>query len=78
MLQQDPDLFQLYKNLVVSGVVTAEEFWATRAPKKESSANSQQNIGISAAFLVRTYYCASFLNSLQAAKPSPFLYLFMR
>ena len=30
MLQEDPELFQLYKDLVVSGVVTADEFWSTR------------------------------------------------
>ncbi len=30
MLQQDPELFQLYKDLVVSGIVTPEEFWNNR------------------------------------------------
>ena len=30
MLQEDPELFQLYKDLVVAGIVTAEEFWANR------------------------------------------------
>ena len=30
MLQSDPELFQLYKDLVVSGIVSAEEFWANR------------------------------------------------
>jgi len=30
MLQEDPELFQLYKDLVVSGVITTEEFWASR------------------------------------------------
>lgn len=31
MLQDDPELFQLYKDLVVSQVISAEEFWASRA-----------------------------------------------
>ena len=30
MLQEDPELFQLYKDLVVSQVISAEEFWANR------------------------------------------------
>ena len=53
MLQEDPNLFQLYKNLVVSGVVSAEEFWASRVNKdKEANTVNKQDIGISAAFLV--------------------------
>ncbi|XP_074659890.1 general transcription factor IIH subunit 1-like [Tubulanus polymorphus] len=49
MLQEDPELFQLYKDLVVSGVITAEEFWAERT-KKNKKANNQ-SVGVSAAFL---------------------------
>lgn len=30
MLQEDKQLFQLYNDLVVSGVISAEEFWANR------------------------------------------------
>ena len=30
LLQEDPVLFQLYKDLVVANVITAEEFWANR------------------------------------------------
>ena len=30
MLKDNPELFQLYKDLVVSNVITAEEFWANR------------------------------------------------
>ena len=30
MLQEDKQLFQLYNDLVVSGVITAEEFWTNR------------------------------------------------
>lgn len=55
MLQNDPELFQLYKDLVVSGVMTADEFWASR--KNSTSAGSElgetvgQETGVSAAFL---------------------------
>ncbi|XP_012674246.1 general transcription factor IIH subunit 1 [Clupea harengus] len=54
MLQEDPVLFQLYKDLVVSQVISAEEFWANRVstPSVESSlSNNKQEVGISAAFL---------------------------
>jgi len=30
LLQEDPVLFQLYKDLVAANVITAEEFWANR------------------------------------------------
>ena len=30
MLQEDPELFQLYKDLVVSGIVSPDEFWNNR------------------------------------------------
>ena len=33
LLKDNPELYQLYKDLVVSGVITAEEFWANRATK---------------------------------------------
>ncbi|XP_053203472.1 general transcription factor IIH subunit 1-like [Panonychus citri] len=32
ILQEDPDLFNLYKDLVVSGVITSDEFWTQLAP----------------------------------------------
>jgi hypothetical protein len=60
MLQEDPVLFQLYKDLVVSQVISAEEFWASRlnvnATDSSSTSNHKQDVGISAAFLV----CDSF------------------
>lgn len=31
LLQEDPKLFQLYKDLVVSQLMTAEEFWANHS-----------------------------------------------
>ncbi|NXX45785.1 TF2H1 factor, partial [Tricholaema leucomelas] len=54
MLQEDPVLFQLYKDLVVSQVISAEEFWANRLSLNagdNSAAPSKQDVGISAAFL---------------------------
>jgi len=33
MFQEDPELFQLYKELVVSKVISAEEFWANHKDK---------------------------------------------
>ncbi|XP_025087709.1 general transcription factor IIH subunit 1-like isoform X2 [Pomacea canaliculata] len=53
LLQEDPELFQLYKDLVVSQVITAEEFWASKAHKFGSSNKNdvKQNIGVSPAFL---------------------------
>ncbi|XP_039609168.1 general transcription factor IIH subunit 1 [Polypterus senegalus] len=54
MLQEDPLLFQLYKDLVVSQVISAEEFWANRLSLNSvdsSLPNHKQEVGISAAFL---------------------------
>ncbi|XP_062859385.1 general transcription factor IIH subunit 1 [Trichomycterus rosablanca] len=55
MLQEDPVLFQLYKDLVVSQVISADEFWANRlnmnSVDHSISNNSKQEVGISAAFL---------------------------
>ncbi|XP_030845510.1 general transcription factor IIH subunit 1 [Strongylocentrotus purpuratus] len=62
MLKDDPELFQLYRDLVMSGVMTADEFWASRInmSQQESAAASSastsasdggQGVGVSAAFL---------------------------
>lgn len=55
ILQEDPRLFQLYSSLVVSRVITPEEFWANHAPKRAGVTVGQQPaqpVGVSAAFLV--------------------------
>uniref|UniRef100_V5HWK1 General transcription factor IIH subunit 1 n=2 Tax=Ixodes ricinus TaxID=34613 RepID=V5HWK1_IXORI len=55
MLQEDPRLFELYRSLVVSRVVTPEEFWANHAPKRPGAPvgpQPAQPVGVSAAFLV--------------------------
>uniref|UniRef100_A0A672H267 General transcription factor IIH subunit 1 n=1 Tax=Salarias fasciatus TaxID=181472 RepID=A0A672H267_SALFA len=55
MLQEDPVLFQLYKDLVVSQVIGAEEFWANRLGgvnnTEPATCNNKQEVGISGAFL---------------------------
>ncbi|TMS05416.1 General transcription factor IIH subunit 1 [Larimichthys crocea] len=57
MLQEDPVLFQLYKDLVVSQVISADEFWANRlgdisnADPALYNNNNKQEVGISGAFL---------------------------
>ncbi|CAL8373465.1 unnamed protein product [Arctogadus glacialis] len=54
MLQEDPVLFQLYKDLVVSQVISAEEFWANRMSTTNTEntlSDKKQDVGISAAFL---------------------------
>ncbi|CAB3374326.1 Hypothetical predicted protein [Cloeon dipterum] len=52
LLTDNPTLLQLYKDLVISKVITSEEFWAQHAPKyvKENVGNKQP-IGVSGAFL---------------------------
>ena len=56
MLQEDPLLFQLYKDLVVSQVISADEFWANRLGEINNTDaalyNNKQDVGISGAFLV--------------------------
>ncbi|KAL4225738.1 General transcription factor IIH subunit 1 [Mactra antiquata] len=53
LLQDNPELFQLYKDLVVSQVITAEEFWSTQGPKYSAKEKNEQKqtTGVSAAFL---------------------------
>ncbi|XP_003737156.1 general transcription factor IIH subunit 1 [Galendromus occidentalis] len=48
VLQDDPKLFELYTNLVVGKIITADKFWQTYMPKKESA----QSIGVTGSFLV--------------------------
>jgi len=52
VLKDNPELYQLYKDLVVSGVITAEEFWANRTKNQDTQAvQSDQAIGLSSALL---------------------------
>ncbi|XP_071501518.1 general transcription factor IIH subunit 1-like [Diadema antillarum] len=61
MLKDDPELFQLYRDLVMSGVMTADEFWASRINMAQhesdmsslaaGSSSGGHGVGVSAAFL---------------------------
>ena len=56
LLSDNPQLLQLYVDLVITQVVTAEEFWAEYAPplvkQKTDLSTTQQHVGVSSAFLV--------------------------
>ena len=48
-------LFDLYKELVVGKVISADEFWSNRMSEPGPGATvpgTKQNVGVSAAFLV--------------------------
>uniref|UniRef100_A0A8C4PYB9 General transcription factor IIH, polypeptide 1 n=1 Tax=Eptatretus burgeri TaxID=7764 RepID=A0A8C4PYB9_EPTBU len=54
LLQDDPVLFDLYKELVVGKVISADEFWSNRMSEPGPGATvpgTKQNVGVSAAFL---------------------------
>ncbi|XP_054710807.1 general transcription factor IIH subunit 1-like [Uloborus diversus] len=54
ILANDPVLFQLYRDLVATQVITADEFWANYAkkPNQNSTVNSEQLVGVSGSFLI--------------------------
>lgn len=57
MLQENPVLFQLYRDLVITQVISSEEFWSQHAAEHTQAKKSQrQEIGVNSAFLVRFYY----------------------
>lgn len=52
LLSTNPTLLQLYKDLVITEVVSSEEFWAQHAPQYTQKRKQQpQEIGVSGAFL---------------------------
>ncbi|XP_046864064.1 general transcription factor IIH subunit 1-like isoform X2 [Xenia sp. Carnegie-2017] len=56
LLEENPDLYQLYKDLVVSEILTAEEFWSNRSNNMQTSSvdaavTTAQTIGLSSGFL---------------------------
>uniref|UniRef100_A0A2K6DSU8 BSD domain-containing protein n=1 Tax=Macaca nemestrina TaxID=9545 RepID=A0A2K6DSU8_MACNE len=69
MLQEDPVLFQFYKDLVVSQVISAEEFWANclnvECNRKFSTSNHKQDVGIAAAFLADVWPQTHSCNALR-------------
>ncbi|XP_049860635.1 general transcription factor IIH subunit 1 [Schistocerca gregaria] len=52
LLTENPALLQLYRDLVITHVVTSEEFWAHHAVQyTQKQLNQKQDIGVSGAFL---------------------------
>lgn len=53
LLSENATLLQLYKDLVISKVISSEEFWAQHAPQyTKDQCTQRQEIGVSGAFLV--------------------------
>lgn len=53
ILANDPVLFQLYRDLVTTQVITADEFWANYVKKpSQKVATVEQEIGVSGSFLI--------------------------
>ncbi|XKL64678.1 hypothetical protein PGB90_004764 [Kerria lacca] len=53
ILSENPSLLQLYRDLVITQVITAEEFWSQHAPKYvPRNVNNNQSTGVPANFLV--------------------------
>lgn len=53
ILSENPDLLQLYRDLVITTVITAEEFWSQHAPRfAPRNMNNNQNTGVPGNFLV--------------------------
>lgn len=65
MLQENPELFQLYKDLVVTGVITADEFWASRVNDSSLFFSSiKQSHKLSSASKVLAYITSLFVSCL--------------
>lgn len=57
LLQENPTLLQLYRDLVITQVITSEEFWSQHAVEYTQANKSQrQDIGVNSAFLVRIFF----------------------
>lgn len=53
ILSENPALLQLYRDLVITQVITADEFWTQHAPKyAPRNLNNNQNTGVPGNFLV--------------------------
>lgn len=53
LLKNNPSLYQLYKDLVTTGLISAEEFWANQAHSLNTADSAQvQESGLPSAFLV--------------------------
>ena len=52
LLRENPALLQLYQDLVITRIATADEFWAQHAAEFINKTSSKQDVGVSGAFLV--------------------------
>lgn len=77
ILSENPNLLQMYKDLVITQVLTSEEFWSTHAKQynlvgsgASGCASTKQDIGVSGAFLAdikpQTDGCNGFRYNLTA------------
>lgn len=56
-LQEHPMLLQLYRDLVITQVISSEEFWSQYAAEYTQAKKIQrQEIGVNSAFLVSIFY----------------------
>ncbi|XP_059607827.1 general transcription factor IIH subunit 1 [Phlebotomus argentipes] len=51
ILMEHPNLLQLYRDLVITKVLSSDEFWATHAKQYTLQTAQKQDIGVSGAFL---------------------------
>ena len=53
LLSSNPVLFQIYQDLVITGIITSEEFWSQYATSAQKNivCEERQDIGVSGAFL---------------------------
>lgn len=67
LLTENPKLLQLYKDLVISQILTSEEFWKIHGKDLENlkSTSSKQEIGVSGAFLSEIRPVADGCNGLK-------------
>lgn len=66
ILCSNPNLLQMYKDLVIERVMTSEEFWSTHAKQYTEKQNAQkQDIGVSGAFLADIKPVADGANALK-------------
>lgn len=57
-MSDNPSLLQLYRDLVITQVLSPEEFWQQHASQYTQKQNNQkQEVGVSGAFLV-SFFCA--------------------
>lgn len=51
ILEENPELCLLYKDLVTTEIITADEFWTELVPMRGLNNNLHQSVGISGSFL---------------------------